>query len=82
MTSGAHVDADVDTLRRAVEDATAAKDAAAADDARHALATAQMLRGDDGRRRDGARRDAAGDKERGRRLCVRLFEVAGGNTRR
>ena len=77
--SGAHVDADVDTLRRAVEDATAAKDAAAADDARHALATAQMLRGDvTGAVETALDATRRGDKERGRRLCVRLFEVAGG----
>ena len=73
------VDADVGALRRAVEDAVAAKDAEAADDARHALATAQMLGGDaTGAIETALEATRRGDKERGRRLCVRLFEVAGG----
>lgn len=77
--SGFDVDADVDALRRAVEDAVAAKDAEAADDARHALATAQMLGGDaTGAIETALEATRRGDKERGRRLCVRLFEVAGG----
>jgi putative thioredoxin len=73
------VDADSGALRRAVEDAVAAKDAEAADDARHALATAQMLRGDaTGAIETALEATRRGDKERGRRLCVRLFDVAGG----
>jgi putative thioredoxin len=73
------VDADSGALRRAVEDAVAAKDAEAADDARHALATAQMLGGDaTGAIETALEATRRGDKERGRRLCVRLFDVAGG----